>query len=206
MIKKLAVALVAVLAVTAVVASAASANQLYSGGSAVSAGTGISGSSIGNVVFKSGKSVVFECTGAELSGTVQNNGGSIVAITTEKAVFTGPGTGNKCLTSIGNAAVTIQSPACLQTNSGGVWHWGAGACNAARSELTMTLEYSSFSCKYRSNFYWNMSSPFNTSPLLLSTTGAEFKKESGSALCAAALNASATFELKTSAGGSLTLV
>jgi len=128
-----------------------------------------------------------------------------VNINLESGRLTGPETGGKCKTPLGNAAVTFEAPMCLSHNRGATrWSLRGNVCTAEARRLAFTIETTNVGiCTYTRAATAELTSPINTSPLLISTKSAEFAKASGSALCWGSLKLEGTFELKTSSGASL---
>lgn len=210
-LKKIGAAIVATLALAAMVAGPASATEalLYSGGSAVPTGTGIEGSNVGNVKFQNGEATIFECSNVSTSGTVTTNSSSTAAITISSVQFKGTQAEEKCYSgSMGAVSPTLTTPACLRHNVGSeAWKLRGSACNAETTKLVLAVKGTLFSCSYERTAEVGLTSPLNSSPLRLSTSSYYFTVQSpNSPACAHSLAINGTIELKTSTGGSLTLV
>jgi len=195
--------------------ASASAGILYSGASEVAAGTGIVGTEVGaNPYFKSGPNIFFECSGANLSGTVTGNTSTAADITVESLALTGPGSEGRCLTSAGEVKVTMDAPACLRrvVGPGSEWYIRGNSCTTASRTGRLTLVYNTIgTCHYHSllttgSYQTKFTSNINSEPLILTQAeaGQEFERDSGSGLCASLLTLKGLrLELKTSSGGGL---
>jgi len=205
-LRKMVAALFAALALIAVMAgpALASENPLVSEGSLVPVGTGIVGSSVGNVKFDSGGATLFECNGAALSGSVNfNNNAQKVQLSME-GKLTGTATEGKCNTYLGAATVDMGQMCFKHQGSVTVWTVRGNLCNVAATRPGFVFTTSSTgSCKYKfDNSEWVLNSPLDTSPLRL-TSSYQAHKESGSVQCPGLLTVSGILEFKTAAGAEL---
>jgi hypothetical protein len=193
------------------VPASASAGVLYSGASEVPVGTHVTGKALETIKFYSGPEVFFECTGAQLAGTVSQNGTEMVSTTVESLVFTGTWAEGKCATSFGGAKVSLNLPAGLRYTKtlepGEEWFiYGASSPNSLIPGLT--IAYPTFTCKYRgaNTAALSFGSNIGTEPLVLKerTAGGEFLAEAGSPPgCPSLTVKNLRMELKTAAGGGL---
>lgn len=119
--KKITMSCVAIAAFAALVAPSASAANLKEGGTTVSVGASIKGKNTAgsNPLLTSAGSLVFNCTSVEMSGTVTADSGGTIGgeIPAGNVLFKGTGSGEDCISALGDVKPTVNSKLCLHVNN-----------------------------------------------------------------------------------------
>lgn len=215
---------VAALAAFAIPASASAASPaLTTAGGALYTG-GVKAVNIGVTKFTAGSTVV-ECSNDELTGTITTNDGngtSAIEGNIENASFLGEeGAEKRCKSSLGATKVTTNvgngTPWCVRAlpGAGDVLQIRGGKCSEKARSITFALDVTvlgvPLECKYeRTTTTGPVVGTYATSPSdargTIEPAGSEFAAESGNPFgCPGAGNLTMTFELKTSAGETLTI-
>jgi hypothetical protein len=200
-------------------ASAASPVLTNASGGVVSVGEGLKATNIGVAKFKGGETI-FECSNNVLTGklTANPNNGSPVEGTVESASFKGTEAEENCKSSLGRLQITTAfpngTPWCLSARSFDVAQIRGGACNQATRTITYEDDIHIFGgtifCHFeRTAATGPMTGTYTTKPAdavfhFAFGAGTRFVGTTGG-LCPTTEEWEWTFELRTAAGGTLTI-
>jgi hypothetical protein len=215
----MAVAAFAALAMSAS-ASAASPVLTNASGGVVPVGEGLKATNIGVAKFKGGETI-FECSNDVMTGklTANPNNGKPIEATIETASFKGTEAEENCKSSLGRVQVTDTgfangTPYCITFIGGDIFQTHGGACGAAHRAITYIDDIHTIigviQCHFeRTAATGPLTGTFTTNPAdakfqIPFGSGSRFVGTSGG-LCPTVEELEWTFELRTAAGGTLTI-
>jgi hypothetical protein len=206
--KKILAFCLALLAMAVVPAAASASPQLFEGATAVTAGSAITGTNVGNITFTSSQGTI-TCTKVHMAGTVTANGGKLVEGNIESASFTGEGLNSRCTRPDGTQyTVTPEVPWCAKSSVLGSFSLRGGKCSEAAKAVTFTLDaftsggFSLGTCKYTKTEVTG-SYTASTEPLDVKFAEQEFTGPGGFTFCPSSGKLNGTIRLETPNGTNL---
>lgn len=201
-------------------AASASPVLTHPTGTKLATGRLLKGTSIGNFLFKSGSTVLFECTKATYTGELTKNNGEEIEANITTATITGTGAeavagmpectastiGNFTMTTNGGGVdentVANGTPWCLKSTVSGSFSMRGGKCSEAARAITFALDGTAIgACHYsRSASITGTYTSDSSGDAIFSLTsaGTEFTKETGDpVLCPSGFSLEAKFTMET---------